>query len=320
MAEYFDADHARDIAALGARFAARTQWPTWLLIAVIYGGWLGVLAALHTRHLSLYTATPLLIVLCAWHMSLQHELIHGHPTRFAALNMALGWPPLAVWFPYTLYRESHMAHHRDEALTVPGIDPETNYVLPERWTRLPRWQRVLWRARKSFVGRVVIGPPMAVGAMLAGAFKQLRNGDARHVPMWLAHAVAVALLLVWVQRYAGMPWWFYLVAITWPALGLAMVRSLYEHRAASEPKARIAINEAGIVMRLLYLNNNYHLVHHDLPGLPWFHLPLAYRLRRDDYQSKCGGFVVDGYVALLRRYAWRATDAPAHPFADGAMR
>ncbi|PVX73146.1 fatty acid desaturase [Paraburkholderia unamae] len=320
MAEYFDVDHAREIASLATGFTARTEWPTWLLIGVIYGGWAGVLALLHAGHLTLAAATPPLVVLCAWHMSLQHELMHGHPTRLTWLNAALGWPPLAVWFPYALYRESHMAHHRDEALTMPGIDPETNYVLPGRWTQLPRWQRVLWLARKSFVGRMVIGPPMSVAAMLRGAAGALQRGERRHLPMWLAHLAAVTLLLACVQRYAGVPWWYYLAAITWPALGLAMVRSLYEHRAAAHPKARIAINEAGPVMRLLYLNNNYHLVHHDLPGLAWFHLPRAYRMRREDYRRKCGGFVIGGYAALLRRYAWRVTDAPAHPFGDSATR
>ena len=319
MAEFFDTDHAREIAALGKSFAARTEWPTWLVIVAIYGGWFGVLLLVRTGALALAAATPWLVVLCAWHMSLQHELLHGHPTRLGWLNTALGWPPLAIWFPFAVYRESHMAHHRDEALTVPGIDPETNYVGPTQWARLPRWRRVLWHAHKSFAGRVVIGPPMSVAATLAGAGRAWRSGDWRQVPTWLAHGAAVVLLLCWIQRYAGVPWWYYLVAVTWPALGLAMVRSLYEHRAASHPKARIAINEAGIVMRLLYLNNNYHLVHHDLPRLPWFQLPRAYRMRRDDYREKCGGFVIDGYTALLRRYAWRATDAPAHPFGDNAM-
>lgn len=48
-----------------------------------------------------------------------------------------------------------------------------------------------------------------------------------------------------------------------------MIRSYFEHRAADDCKHRIVINEAGSVMRLLFLNNNYHLVHHDLPHLPW---------------------------------------------------
>ena len=97
-----------------------------------------------------------------------------------------------------------------------------------------------------------------------------------------------------------------------------MIRSLYEHRAAPHPKARIAINEAGFAMRLLYLNNNYHLVHHDLPKLPWYDLPRAYRMRRDAYARKCGGFVIrGGYRELLARHAWTPTDTPMHPFDQG---
>lgn len=60
-----------------------------------------------------------------------------------------------------------------------------------------------------------------------------------------------------------------------------MIRSLYEHRVARDPKHRTVINEAGPLMRLLYLNNNYHLVHRVLPHLPWYQLPYAYRIRRD---------------------------------------
>ncbi|AOJ05500.1 MULTISPECIES: fatty acid desaturase [Burkholderia] len=316
MAEYFDVDHAREIEALGGRFAARTEWPTWLLIVVIYGGWLGVLLCVRAGRLPLAAATPPLIALCAWHTSLQHELLHGHPTRSARLSKLLGYPPLAVWYPYTLYRDTHLEHHRDEDLTVPGIDPESNYVPRAQWVRLPHWRRALWHARKSFVGRFVVGPPASVAAMCADTLHAWRGGDWRYAPMWAAHGVSVVMLLAWLHLSVGVPWWYYLFAITWPAQSLAMIRSLYEHRAAAHPKARIAINEAGPVMRLLYLNNNYHLVHHDLPKLPWYHLPRAYRMRRDAYARKCGGFVIrGGYWELLKRHAWRETDAPAHPFA-----
>lgn len=121
-------------------------------------------------------------------------------------------------------------------------------------------------------------------------------------------------MLAWLQWYAGIPWWYYLLAVAWPALSLAMIRSLYEHRAARDPKHQTAINEAGFLMRLLFLNNNYHLVHHDLPHLPWYHLPHAYRIRRDAYAAKNGGFVIrGGYWELLKRYVLHETDFPVHP-------
>ncbi len=315
MAEYFDVDHANAIRSLGARFAARTEWPTWLLIATIYGGWFGMLWLLHARAMPFALAVPPLVLIVTWQMSLQHELLHGHPTRLAWLNQLIASPPLAVWYPYPLYRDTHLAHHRDEDLTMPGVDPEGNYVPRGRWAALPGWLKALWVLRKTFLGRLVVGPPMSVAATAIDACARIRRGEARTLGMWLAHGAGVVALLAWVQAFAGVRWWAYLLAVSWPALSLAMIRSLYEHRAAAHPKARIVINEAGFAMRLLYLNNNYHLVHHDLPGLPWFQLPRAYRMRRVDYAGKCGGFVVrGGYLELLRRYAWRPTDAPEHPF------
>ncbi|CAG9211398.1 Fatty acid desaturase [Paraburkholderia tropica] len=320
MAEYFDAEHAQAVAALEARFAARTEWPTWLLIAGVYGGWFATLLMVRHHVLSLLAAAPLLAVLCAWHMSMQHELLHGHPTQYAFLNKLLGFAPLTIWFPYTLYRDTHLEHHRDEALTLPGLDPETNYVPAEQWQRWPAWRRALWHARKRFVGRMVVDPPMSAAAVLVAAFDALRTRDRRYAPMWIVHAVCVVALLFALQRWAGVPWWFYLLAVTWPALSLATIRSLYEHRAVPDPKARIAINEAGAAMRLLFLNNNYHLVHHDLPSLAWYNLPRAYHLRRADYADKCADFVIrGGYGELLRRYAWKATDAPVHPFGNGVV-
>ncbi|MDN7600663.1 fatty acid desaturase [Burkholderia gladioli] len=315
MAEYFDVDHANAIGRLGARFTARSEWPTWLLIVAVYGGWLAVMLLLRAGTLSLALATPLLILIAAWHMSLQHELLHGHPTRREWLNRLLGYPALAIWYPYTLYRAAHLAHHRDDDLTVPGVDPEGNYVPRGQWAGLPRWLKALWVLRKTFLGRLVVGPPMSVGTMLAREFTKVRRGERGTIRMWATHGACVALLLAWVQWATGMPWWYYLLAVSWPALSVAMIRSLYEHRAAAHPKARIAINEAGFAMRLLYLNNNYHLVHHDLPGVAWFDLPAAYRMRREAYVEKCGGFLIrGGYLELLRRHAWRPTDAPEHPF------
>lgn len=314
MTAYIDKTQVKEVAALSRTFIERTEWPTWILIAVIHGGWLAVVLAVHAGRLPLVAGTPLLILLCAWHMSLQHELLHGHPTRSVRINQLLGSVPLSVWYPYRIYRDTHLAHHRDARLTAPGLDPESNYVLREQWGAASPLQRDLWRARKTFIGRLLVGPPLSVISMLKATFDDWRHGEWRYARVWAVHAVVVAALLFWLQRFEGISWWYYLLVVTWPALSLAMIRSLYEHRADPEPKHRIAINEAGWVMRLLYLNNNYHLVHHDLPHLPWYHLPRVYRMRRNAYAARNGAFVIHGgYWELLRRYAWNATDAPVHP-------
>ncbi|HTJ92481.1 MAG TPA: fatty acid desaturase [Pararobbsia sp.] len=320
MQEYFDHEHQQAVAKLRSSSIARAEWPTWIVIVAVYGSWLGTLFLLHTGQIGLVTAAPLLIVSTAWYMSLQHELLHGHPTRIEWINRLLGYAPLAIWYPYTLYRDTHIAHHDDERLTMPAVDPESNYVLPQAWEKMSRLKRTLWQARKTFVGRLIIGPPMMVSSLARHTVQDWLHGDFRYLRMWCVHAVLVSGLLIAMHHWSGVSVWYYLVVIAWPAQSIAMIRSFYEHRAVSTAKARIAINEAGPLMRLLFLNNNYHLVHHDLPSLPWYLLPRVYRMREAEYIDKCDGFHIrGGYTELFRRYAFRAPDAPMHPFADGVQ-
>src|SRR5438309_640002 len=90
----------------------RIQVETLLVAAAIYGGWIA---------LTLVAArAPALLVamlggwLLAWHGSLQHETIHGHPTSSRRFNRLLGYPPLSLWLPYPRYRRLHLAHHATE--------------------------------------------------------------------------------------------------------------------------------------------------------------------------------------------------------------
>jgi fatty acid desaturase len=62
----------------------------------------------------------------------------------------------------------------------------------------------------------------------------------------------------------------------------------------------------------LVLNNNYHLVHHDLPHVPWFALRDVYETSRQQYIERSGGFLVAGYSEWLRRYALAPVAHPVH--------
>jgi len=288
----------------------RSELPTWLLMGTIYGGWFSVM--LNVQTLGRLAATLLLIVFTSWYMSLQHELIHGHPTRWPRVNQLFGTLPLAVWYPYGLYRDSHLAHHHNHTLTEPDEDPETYYLSAARWATLPRWQQHLVHLRNTFPGRLLIGPLLDVVATLGGMLQVLRRGDRSAIAMWLLHGTLLALLFFWMARQGFPPLW-YLLAVSYPALALTKVRSFYEHRAADDPLARSVNNEASWPWRMLFLNLNYHSVHHDLPGVPWYGLRRLYLRDRDHYYQRNHGFRVAGYRVWLRQFWARPVGVNAHP-------
>ena len=282
------------------------EWPTWLLIIAIYSGWFAALA----WYAHAPSAGPLvvLVVLGAWYMSLQHELVHNHPTQNVKLNRALGLLPMAVWYPFDVYRDSHLAHHRDELLTFPGIDPESNYTEPADYVRFSAAWRFLLNAQRTSVGRFFITPAFSIANLLQ-PLTQLENWrNSAFRTTWLQHLVLLAAMLWAIEYFTGMPAWIY-VSISYFMLSVAFMRSFYEHRPAANAMHRIVINEASWPWRLLYLNNNFHAVHHERPGLPWYAIPAVYWQERERYINGNGHFFFQGYMRLFARHAVKPIDS-----------
>src|SRR5215813_10849860 len=107
--------------------------PTLVVAFVSHAGWLAVTwAAGHGA--PLLALAPIGAFLVAWHGSLQHEIVHGHPTRARAINTLLASLPIGLWMPFGVYREQHLRHHASE-LTDPLDDPESFYVTRASWER-----------------------------------------------------------------------------------------------------------------------------------------------------------------------------------------
>ena len=292
----------------------RWELPTWGLAAAIYGAWL----ALTWWHAALPWWSLLLAGgwLVCWHGHLQHEALHGHPSRRVWLNEALVFPALGLFYPYSLYRETHLAHHLDWRLTCPIDDPESFYVTPGAWQRMGGLRRAVLTLNMTLAGRLLIGPFLATWSLYAGEVRRLVSGDASHLSYWLRHGAGVALVLLWVVAICGMPLWSYVLLFALPALSLTLLRSYAEHRPARQFEHRIAINRAEGPFAALFLNNNMHAVHHAVPGLAWYDVPAFYREQRAAFERGNGGFVWHGYRDLARRYMFHAKDTPVHPFFD----
>jgi fatty acid desaturase len=268
---------------------SHVDWKTLGLAGLIYGGWLGA------TYGGSIVPWPLRIAiggwLAAWHSSLQHEIIHGHPTPWRRVNTALAVWPLSLWLPYPIYRDSHLAHHRAQTLTLPGIDPETHYRRPPR-SRL--------------------GPFVAVARFGATECAAIVRTPGR-CSIWLAHAALVSLVLAWVVLVCRISVSDYLLAFVYPGAALTLLRSFVEHRADAETARRVAVVERAPLLGLLFLHNNLHALHHQRPDLAWHKLPGEYRRRREALLQANGGLVYRGYAEVFARFLLRPHDGLLHP-------
>ncbi len=290
---------------------ARVEWQTVALALVIYGGFLAV--TWFWQSLPVVAVIALGGWLVAWHGSLQHELIHGHPTRSRVINDAIAWPPLSLWLPYAIYREGHLTHHRDEHLTDPIEDPESSYFTQSAWERMGAAGRQLAAWNTTLLGRLTLGPMVMIVSFLAQEAALVRDGDRQRAALWLRHAIGVAVVLTWVVAVCGMPLWLYLVGFVYVGAALSRLRSYAEHRYADHHDERTAIVENSRLFGLLFLYNNLHVLHHQRPGVPWYRIPLLYRRHRQTLIAANGGLVYDGYLEVARRYLLSPHDDPRHP-------
>src|SRR4029453_16225306 len=101
--------------------------------------------------------------------------------------------------------------------------------------------------------------------------------------------------------------WVYLLGFVYGGASLTALRSFVEHRAsASAPRS--AIVHANWFFSLLYLNNNLHYTHHQLPGAAWYRLPELTQALDADQAVERGAGSYAGYGELVRGYVFRSFD------------
>ena len=289
----------------------RSEWSTWAVLVAVYGGWLAL--TFHAATLPWWVVLVAGGWLTAWHGSLQHEAIHGYPTRSPRLNAALVWLPIGLWMPYSIYRETHVEHHESADLTDPATDPESFYVSVEDWARMGRLRRAAHLVNQTLAGRLFIGPGLIAGRFWLGEARRMFRGDFAHGRTWAGHVVGVALVFAWTAGVCDLSIAEYVALFAWPGLSLTLLRSFAEHEPAAVANRRTVIVESGRFGSLLYLNNNLHAVHHAFPSLPWHAIPAARRARRGMFVGPDGPRVHRGYAAIARRYLLKPRDFPVHP-------
>lgn len=287
------------------------EWPTLSLTLGCYGLWLAV--TFFFQDLPLWVSLPVGSVLVTLHSSLQHEVLHGHPTRSKRINRLFGIVPLSLWIPYERYRQTHLLHHMDDRLTDPLDDPESNYWTAADWQALAPWQRWLVEAQTTLLGRVVIGPFWAVARFWKAEAGRVARNELGARRIWAEHLAWCGIVVVWVGVICHIPLWLYVLGIVIPGTSILLVRSFAEHKAAPGAEERTAIVENSWLLGPLFLFNNLHVLHHDEPMVPWYRYPAHYRANRERYVRENGGLVYDSYLDVARRFLLRSHDRPRHP-------
>ncbi len=292
---------------------AAVEWPTLALALGVHAAWAAVLWGL--APLSQAGAAAALAVVLALHSSLQHEVLHGHPFADPRANEALVWLPLGLLIPYRRFRDTHLAHHRDERLTDPYDDPESNFLDPDLWARLPAWRRLLREANNTLAGRMLLGPAISQWVLMRDDARAVLRGERAVLGAWLHHlAGLVPVLAAILAAPIALPAY---LAGCYGALSILKIRTFLEHRAHEAPRARTVVIERGGVLGFLFLNNHLHIVHHMHPRVPWYRLPALWRAERARFLAANHGYAFRSYGEVLRRYLWRRKDPVPHPIWRG---
>lgn len=289
--------------------ARAVEWPTLLMLALTYAVWsAGTMVWDHSALLSIV----LTAVAVAQFSSLQHEVLHGHPFENQWINEALVFPALALVVPYVRFKDTHLQHHCDPNLTDPYDDPESNYLDPKVWEARSRFAQKILRLNNTLLGRMVLGPAVGTWYFVKGDLALMRAGDARVRLAWVLNAVGVAMVLVWLWAVGTMPVLAYVPAV-YLGLSLLKIRTFLEHRAHEKFRARTVIIEDRGPLSYLFLNNNFHVVHHCMPNVPWYDLPGLYAAKRAHFQRRNEAYVYRSYGEIFRLYFLRAKDPVPHP-------
>lgn len=259
-----------------------------------------------------WIAYPVVVLTIVLHSSLQHEALHGHPTPWQGLNAALVTVSPGLFVPYARFRDTHLAHHRDERLTDPYDDPETNYLDPEVWARLPAPLRAIYLLNNTLMGRILLGPAISVLGFWRADLAAMIRGDRAILMAWGLHALGLAPVIAWLWAWGAIPWPAY-IALAYAGLGVLKIRTFLEHRAHRAARGRSVIVEDRGPLAFLFLNNNLHAVHHGHPGLAWYKLPEKYQSGRARFLEMNDGYVYSSYLEVFSRHFIRRKDPVAHP-------
>ena len=286
------------------------EWPTLILMLCVYGAY--AFGAFVVLPVSFILGLLIIVIAGVLHSSLTHEVLHGHPFKSAIAHALLVFPALIIFIPYLRFKDTHLEHHRDERLTDPYDDPETNFMDPQVWDQLPKWRQSLHQFNNTLLGRMFVGPILSQIAFMRADLRLILAGDRRVALGWFLHVPSLIVAYVMVVMVADVRIWLWVLA-AYLSMAILKIRTYLEHRVHDHPRGRSVVVEDRGLLSFLFLNNNLHSVHHAHPSVPWYALPRLFASKRDRFLTMNDGYHFGCYGEVIRKFAINRKDPVAHP-------
>lgn len=259
-------------------------WPTLVLALGLPLAWLAVVGLALTDLAPLWIAGPLAFVFAYMAFTPMHDASHRSVARRAWLNEAAGrLAGLPLLAPFPAFRAMHLAHHRhtneaDDPDLWSGSGPA--WLLPLRWLTqdLHYYARVLRGQGNLSRGELVEVVAAVALQVLAGALFVLQGEG-----------------------------WVFLFAVLLPArlatAALAYAFDYLPHRPHTTPSREDRFRATHVLaeswLTPLMLCQNFHLVHHLYPAVPFYRYELVWQDQREELIRR-GGQVVSIFARSPR--------------------
>jgi ring-1,2-phenylacetyl-CoA epoxidase subunit PaaE len=248
--------------------------PTVLLMLGGLALWAGSTAMALTGTWPMLVSTVISGVAAYLLFTVSHDAAHHSASSNGLLNRWIGriaTPFFSAHASFSTFRFIHMQHHRFTNHTD-GSDPDGYTMAGPVWQRPFRWLTVDVFYAVFYVRRLGTRPraekvEVAVQLMIVGAFFTVAIGT--------GHALDLVLLYVVPQR----------LAVLWLAFAFDYLPHHGLHLRPSEDKLKTTRNRIGGERWLspLLLYQNYHLVHHLHPLVPFYRYLQVWRRNEAQY-------------------------------------
>jgi ring-1,2-phenylacetyl-CoA epoxidase subunit PaaE len=248
--------------------------PTLLLLVVGLATWIATTVLYVSGDLSAWITIPVLAVAGYLLFTVAHDAGHHSASNVKWLNDLMGrlaTPVFALHAAFPVWRFIHMQHHRftnhDD-----GDDPDHYTMRGPAWQKPLRWLTIDYHYVAFYLPRLRTRKPKeqaeAVAFLLVGILVPVALIATGNVVTWLVVLFVPSRL-----------------AILWLAYAFDYLPHHGLHHKPSEDRLKTTRNRIGGERwaSLLLLYQNYHLVHHLHPVVPFYRYIAVWRRNEPDY-------------------------------------